>query len=76
MYVGFNRMVKRVPKKQNNPNEGEEIKHDSNIDLEHDILIGEENGEHLYINKNALKESIHNTQVLSALLYKSEKHLS
>ena len=40
------------------------------------MLIGEEGGDHLYIDKNALKQSIHNTQVLSALLYKSEKHLS
>lgn len=76
MYVGFNRMVKRVPKRQYNPNEGEEIKHDPSIDLDNDVLIGEEDGEHLYINKNALKQSIHNTQVLSALLYKSEKHLT
>lgn len=55
MYVGFNRMVKRVPKRQHNPNEGEEIKHDHTIDLDNDVLIGEEDGEHLYINKNALK---------------------
>jgi hypothetical protein len=77
MYVGFNRMIKRVPKtKLQNPNEGEEVKHDNSVDLDNDVLIGEEGGDHLYINKNALKQSIHNTQVLSALLYKSEKHLS
>jgi hypothetical protein len=61
MYVGFNRMVKRVPKRQHNPNEAEEIKHDPHVDLEQDILIGEEDGDHLYIDRNALRESIHNT---------------
>jgi hypothetical protein len=57
MYVGFNRMVKKVPaKQQRNPNEpGEEAKSDVQIDPQNDILIGEENGEHIYINKQALK---------------------
>ena len=62
MYVGFNRMVKKVPARQhtNNPNEPEESKSlsDVHIDPVNDILIGEENGEHIYINKQALKESI------------------
>jgi hypothetical protein len=80
MYVGFNRMVKKVPVRQhsNNPNEPvEEHKIPTvHIDPVNDILIGEENGEHIYINKKALKESIRSSQVLSALLYESEKHLS
>lgn len=46
------------------------------IDPEDDILIGEENGEHIYISRKALKESIHNSQVLSALLYESERCLN
>ena len=79
MYVGFNKMVKKVPKssRAKNPNEPEEESkgHDL-IDPVNDVFIGEENGEHLYINKNALKESIQDSYVLSALLYESEKHLT
>lgn len=55
MYVGFNRMVKRVPRRHQNPNEGEEFKHDVTIDLDKDVHIGDSDGEHLYINKDALK---------------------
>jgi hypothetical protein len=82
MYVGFNRMVKKVPKRekqQKNPNEPEsEIQETSldQIDPTDDILIGEENGEHIYLSKKALKEQIRNSQVLSALLYESEKRLT
>lgn len=79
MYVGFNKMVKKVPKKAHskNPNEpSEESKADDLIDPVNDIFLGEENGEHLYINKKALKQSIRDSYVLSALLYESEKHLS
>ena len=77
MYIGFNRLIKKVPARQssNNPNEpAEESKRSHvHIDPANDILIGEENGEHIYINKRALKNSIKSSQVLSALLYESEK---
>ena len=78
MYVGFNRFVKKVPKKHsNNPNEPEEeAKGDEQIDPNTDIFIGEEDGDHIYIDKDALKESLKNSQILSALLYESEQHLS
>lgn len=73
-------MVKKVPKSvrhSKNPNEPEEeVKGDDLIDPVNDVFIGEENGEHLYINKSALRDSIRDSYVLSALLYESEKHLS
>lgn len=77
MYIGFNRLIKKVPARQitNNPNEPVEELKDAHVHIDpvNDILIGEENGEHIYINKRALKNSIRNSQVLSALLYESEK---
>lgn len=79
MYVGFSRFVKKVPKRrQQNPNEpGESLESSKDlIDPNDDILIGEENGEHVYVSKKALTEQIRNSQVLSTLLYESEKHLS
>lgn len=39
-------------------------------------MIGEENGEGIYISKKALKESITHSQILSALLYESEQVLT
>jgi hypothetical protein len=77
-----------VPKKKkaatvsNNPNEPiEESKEDQTenediIDPNDDIFVGEQNGENIYISKHALKDSIAHSQVLSALLYESEKKLS
>jgi hypothetical protein len=81
MYVGFSKMIKKGPKPSTfqNPNEGEESKGDplyENYDPKDDILIGEENGEGIYVSKKALKESITHSQVLSALLYESEKNLT
>jgi hypothetical protein len=83
MYVGISKLVKKVPKRKvkehKNPNEpGEESKDEDSffdIDPNDDILIGEENGENVYISKKALKEKIHNSQVLSALLYESQRCL-
>lgn len=62
MYVGFSRMVRRVPKRAaQNPNEpDEEVKHEE-VDQGDDILIGEEDGDNIYISKKALKRSIHNS---------------
>ena len=84
MYVGISKMVKKVPKSAvpttQNPNEPLEESKDNgssaNIDPSDDIFIGEENGEHIYISKKALKENIRNSQVLSALLYQSERCLT
>jgi hypothetical protein len=77
--VGMSKLTKRVPSNESNhvtgsllhyhnPNEGGG---DGGVDPEDDIFIGEENGEHIYVSKSALKDSIHNGQILSALLYES-----
>ena len=83
MYVSIARMIKKVPKKKKNrnPNEGDNSKEISldeveGIDPNDDIFIGEEDGEHIYISKKALEEGIKNSQVLSALLYESERCLN
>ncbi len=41
------------------------------IDPEDDILVGEEDGRHVFISRKGLKEAIHNGQMLSALVYES-----
>lgn len=62
MYVGFSRMIRRVPKRAaQNPNEADENVKQPDIDESDDFLIGEENGEHIYISKKALKRQLHNS---------------
>lgn len=76
VYVGISKMIKKVPQSESkgyNPNEGGA---DGGVDPEDDIFIGEENGEHIYVSKKALKDSIHNGQILSALLYESQRSLN
>ena len=86
MYVGISKLTKKVPKKSSphghgallhvhNPNEPGEGGHGSGVDPVDDLFIGEENGQYIYLSKKALKESIHNSQILSALLYESQRVL-
>ena len=65
MYVGLSKMGRRVTVPHhhaptNNPNEPtEELKAlDDLIDPNIDIFMGEQNGENIYLNKKALKNSI------------------
>lgn len=60
MYVGMNRMIKKIPHKGKKKEEApEETSMEQPIvNPKDDFYIGEENGEALYINKKALKDSI------------------
>ena len=57
MYISFNRLIKKVPKQtlDTNPNEPDEVVK-ANVDPQDDILIGEEDGEHIYVSRKAIKE--------------------
>jgi hypothetical protein len=69
MYIGISKLAKKkkARKEKKNPNEpgvGEESKEEEysfDIDPNDDILIGEENGENVYISKTALREKLHNS---------------
>jgi hypothetical protein len=53
MYVAISKMAKKVSQEKKHNNES--------IDLADDILIGEENGEQLYLSRKDLKESINDS---------------
>ena len=87
VYVSLSKMAKRVPTKKKeeskNPNEGaldgsnvSEGEPIEPIDPEDDIFIGAENGENIYISKKALRDKIESSQILSSLIYESQRCLN
>ena len=65
MYVGVNKMLKKIPKKE----KGAESKSETILDPLDDQYIGEQDGEAIYISKKLLKQQIHRSELLSTLLY-------
>jgi hypothetical protein len=61
MYVGLNRMMKRVPKSKS--------KIDGPLDPVNDQYLCEQDGQAVYINKKLLKAQIYHSELLSTLLY-------
>jgi hypothetical protein len=53
MYVGLSKMVKKVPKPAENPNEPSEV--EAKIAAADEIKIGEQEGENIVISRSELK---------------------
>jgi len=62
MYVGLNRMMRRMPKQ-----EDKEV-----LDPVNDQYLGDHDGSAVYISRKLLKAQIHHSELLSTLLYKSQ----
>jgi len=73
--IGFNRLVKRMPRAEN-PNDPDSLKATlRDFNPEDHIVVGEEQGQTLYISKRSLRDQIRNSQVLSSLISEAPRLL-